>query len=145
MYKYASRGFGLRILPCSMASLTLDTAARLPHEAAESRARRKPNRRPGPTILTGLKAVKRIAFVAEDMVRRFVLNEVGGVVSSRPEEFDNRSWTRSAKGSVPICSFRELDSVKQHIGQPGRTRIKSFELFFRHCTAWKLESEGRLK
>lgn len=144
MYKYASRGFGLRILPCSMASLTLDTAARLPHEAAGSRALRRSNR-PGRTVLTGLKAVKRIAFVAEDMVRRFVLNEVGGVVNSRPEEFDNRSWTRSAKGRVPVCSFRELDALKQHIGQPGRTRIKSFELFFRHCTAWKLESEGRLK
>lgn len=145
MFKYASRGFGLRILACSIASLTLDTAARVPHEAAGSRLRRSFDSSPGPKILTGLKAVKRVAFAAEDMVRRFVLNEVGGVVNSRPEDFDNRSWAKTATGDVPICSFKELDALKQHIGQPGRSAIKSFELFFRHCTAWKLECEGRLK
>lgn len=129
-----------------MASLTLDTAARLPHEAANSRATRNYNRKPGPTILTGLKAVKRVAFAAEDMVRRFVLNEIGGVVSSEPEEFDERCWAKTASGEVPICSFKRLDALKQHIGQPGgRSGIGSFELFFRHCAAWKLECEGRLK
>lgn len=148
MFKYASRGFGLRILPCSIASLTLDMAARIPHEAAGPRLSRNFNNPPGPKILTGLKAVKRVAFTAEDMVRRFVLNEVGGVVNSVPEDFDNfdnRNWVNTATGDVPICSFRNLDALKQHIGQPGRSAIKSFELFFRHCTAWKLECEGRLK
>lgn len=130
-----------------MASLTLDTSARLPHEAASSRAQRTLAQQPGPTVLAGLKAVKRVAFAAEDMVRRFVLNEVNGEVISRTEEFDERSWFKTADGAkVPICSFRRLDALKQHIGQPGgRTGIKSFELFLRHCGAWKLECEGRLK
>lgn len=129
-----------------MMPLTLDTTARLPHEAAGNRASRKYNSQPGPTILTGLKAVKRVAFAAEDMVRRFVLNEVGGVTNSEPEEFDERRWAETDSGEVPICSFKRLDALKQHIGQPGgRSGIKSFELFFRHCAAWKLECEGRLK
>lgn len=102
-------------------------------------------------IVKGLKAVKRIAFAAEDMVRRFVLNEVdgkdaSGTVYDEWGEFDNRNWVTTPQGRVPLCSFKTLDALKQHIGKPGgRLGIGSFELFLRHCAAWKLECEGRLR
>lgn len=141
MYKYAFRGFGIRILPCYMDGLTLDIQQRRPHEGALARHQYGYSR-DGSKVLSGLKAVKRIAFVAEDMVRRFVLNEGNQEDARLDEEFDNRRWSEG----VPVCSFKVLDSLKQHIGQPGgRVGIKSFEQFFRHCAAWKFECEGRLR
>lgn len=146
IYKYASRGFGIRILPAYMGSLSLDPRQRVPHTPAANRGYHvQKTQDGGPTALKGLKAVKRVAWAAEDMVRRFVLNEVDGEVQD-DQGLDWRNWVAGPNGQIPVCSFRVLDAYKQHIGQPGgRMGIGSFELFFRHCAAWKLECEGRLK
>jgi hypothetical protein len=191
VFKYADRGFGLRILPSYAKSLEEDHLERQSlkddehgvgdqgdNEAGPKRGR---DRKPYGSQEPGLKTLKRVAYLGQDFVQRFYFGATplaifprhpsrfqGQDVEDREDDwedetqraartrFDNEdSWkevfervkrenmpdTRSR--GVPVIFLNNLDTRANHQGLPdGHRGLGSFEIFMRHCEAWRLDIEG---
>ena len=190
VFKYADRGFGLRILPSYARSLeesecrqtklaglptaqTKDagTGGTLDGESQEtmrplishssyvmSYRDRKPN-----GAEPGLKTLRRIAYLGRNFVHAYYF---GATPLSRcPDHEDEESWRqefeetnakndrifaanerRRAAGEAcegPVMSLNDLDTRDMHAGLPGGRRgLGGFELFMRHCEAWRLDARA---
>lgn len=189
VFKYADRGFGLRILPSYVQSLEERESrqtklAGLP-TAQQSRAdadgivdgesqetvrrliesshlwglrERKPN-----GAEPGLKTLKRIAFMGQNFVHAYYFGATP--LSKCPDWEDEESWrqlfeeTKAEKDRFfaanerlraagepcegPVISLNTMDTRDMHIGLPGGRRgLGGFELFMRHCEAWRLHARG---
>ncbi|KAL9119144.1 MAG: hypothetical protein Q9187_004301 [Circinaria calcarea] len=123
---------------------------------------RKPNGDEPP-----LKTLKRIAYLGQDFTDRFYFGstplalEVGvesqggrGVEWSEDYEERKANWaayqeandrkrTAGEPLSGPLMILAELDTSKRHRGLPnGRSGLGQFELFMRHCEAWRLDARA---
>lgn len=202
LFKYADRGFGLRILPSYSRSLEEDTLEAAVFKKAESpvsadqmaddeawtqgtwhwsQRDRKPYGRAEP----GLKILKRIAYLGRDFVHRFYFgatpltvspefyhrqrdlgdpNKAGAehvINQDREDEWlklfhqtdaDNRirkeanNHRRALNEPLEegvFISLADLDTQEMYRGLPnGRRGLGNFEIFMRHCEAWKLHARG---
>ena len=193
VFKYADRGFGIRILPSYAKSLEEDTLERAlenmsnvtryelvyPPRVAELLER---NRKPaGPE--PGLKTLKRVAYLGQDFVNRFYFGatplatmtdvldsdedmsnpgntndwgiheefEAGYTAAVREvsyvnkalQEIDENQKLTVATEYGPYMSLAALDTNGIHEELPdGRRGMGSFEIFMRHCEAWRLHAHA---
>lgn len=202
IFKYADRGFGLRILPSYCRSLEEDHLEACVFKKAQSpvsadqmaddeedeawtqgtwQRDRKPYGRSEP----GLKTLKRIACLGQDFVHRFYFgatplaisqehyarqkdlgdsNKAGAehIINQDRENAwlemfnqtnrDNRT-VREANDrrraldeplEGPLIRLADLDTQEMHPGlsPDGRRGLANFEIFMRHCEAWKLHARG---
>lgn len=201
LFKYADRGFGLRILPSYGRSLEEDNLEAAVFKKTQSPGDADPmadneewtqgtwhwsqrDRKPYGLSEPGLKTLKRIAYLGQDFVHRFYFgatplaisperysrqrdlgdpNKAGAehvINQDRENEWlqvfdqtdadnkimkevnDNR---RALKEPLegPLISLADLDTQELHRGLPnGRRGLGNFEIFMRHCEAWKMHARG---
>ncbi|KAI9842648.1 MAG: hypothetical protein M1837_007015 [Sclerophora amabilis] len=172
VFKYADRGFGIRILPSYIRSLEIpidegpeqiapchDPELVFP-ESEYGKYTLFPRKPSGAE--RGLKTLKRICLLARDMVQRFYF---GVTELSRPndrwdyfwdnllaeakeidEEQKERNGQLRAQGmpvEVPLIRLSDLDGSVMHQSLPRRRgALGCFELWMRHCEAWRLDAAG---
>ena len=197
IFKYADRGFGLRILPSYARSLEEDnleaavfknsqtpaSAGTISQDYGACRWSQR-NRKPCENFEPGLKTLKRIAYLGRDFVHRFYFgatplaiseerynsqrslgspNESGDVHIINQEmedewyelfdrtvlqirevrETNDRRRALDAPLARPLVSLADLDTCAMHRGLPeGRRGLGNFEIFMRHCEAWRLHTVG---
>ncbi|KAL8765412.1 MAG: hypothetical protein Q9209_007518 [Squamulea sp. 1 TL-2023] len=117
IFKYADRGFGLRILPSYIKSLETPCSEDIEHNCQDDRS--------GPTRIferePGLKTIRRIAYLAQAFVQR----------------------RYSGEQSMPLISLAALDGYAMHDGLPDhRKGLAMFEVLMRHCEAWRMDVTG---
>lgn len=116
VFKYADRGFGMRLLPSYVQSLEQNYADEVEQQFGNDRS--------GPTRMIkgepGLKTLKRIARIGCIFAQRYCFNH------------------RRQK-----ISLAALDGIAMHHGMPGfRVSLGFFELFMRHCECWRMDAVG---
>ena len=111
-----------------------------------------------------LKTLKRIAYLGQDFTDRFYFgstpialesgDDIQGVEWSEDYEVRKANWAafqeandrKRAAGEPlagPLMHLAELDTSKRHRGLPGgRSGLGQFELFMRHCEAWRLDAKA---
>ncbi|KAL8692872.1 MAG: hypothetical protein Q9224_003872 [Gallowayella concinna] len=117
VFKYADRGFGMRLLPSYVRSLELCTPEDVDKETEEYRG--------GPTRVykgePGLKTLKRLAHIAQDFLHRHI----------------------SQHDQPLLISLAGLDGFRMHDDLPDhRSGLGVFELLMRHVEAWRLDVVG---
>jgi hypothetical protein len=202
VFKYADRGFGLRILPSYAKSLEEDDLEKLipkdgQKKVDDERAKdvwskwSQRDRKPDGPKEPGLKTLKRVAYLGRDYVQRFYFGTTPlAVFPNHPSRFqdedldggdhewdDETEWgvhahwdseeawneafakaeryniarreakkRRKAAGEAPtgpLINLCEMDTKAMRNGLPdGLEGLASFELFMRHCEAWRLDFEG---
>lgn len=190
VFKYADRGFGMRILPSyarsleeseyrqtKLAGLPLDDQNDAYAEETvdgKSHETERPLIADGSYIMSfrerrpngaepGLKTLKRIAYMGQNFVHAYYFGATP--LSQCPEHMDEESWReefeetkaendrifaanegRRAAGKAcegPVMSLNNMDTRDMHIGLPGGRRgLGGFELFMRHCEAWRLHARA---
>lgn len=167
LFKYADRGFGLRILPSYAKSLEKDNLDKHVSNANGEEKEESPfwqkSRKPQGAE-PGLKTLRRIAYLGQNYTQRFYFG------STPICKWSKRRWPgaglwlhlrdripavndmlqaandQGAKdGGFPLPSLTislcDLDSRKMQEDLPGgRKAIGGFELFMRHCEAWRLHA-----
>ena len=165
VFKYADRGFGVRILPSYVRCLEEVDLPREPagHSHFLADCSRKPD---GPE--PGLKTLRRTAFMASSMLNYYyfgVPNLEEGVWDGdgrieRADGGDDRWLSEWAKLkairaenervmslkegiAVPVIRLAKFDTHHLHREFPGRRKgIGNFEVWMRHHEAWKLDASG---
>lgn len=190
VFKYADRGFGLRILPSYVRSLEKDnfgdTASSQqvpprisPDPNGGTRVRRD---RTEPARVfegePGLKTLRRIAYLARQFVHRCYFGPSKVLVHRERRAHDDTSdedtpdedtvghaaleeehaeedkvhvdgYLEEGEGApfgddcFPVIRLSTLDGCSMHVGQPdGARSLGVFEVFMRHCEAWRLDAMG---
>ncbi|KAI9821640.1 MAG: hypothetical protein M1827_002221 [Pycnora praestabilis] len=138
VFKYANRGFGIRILPCYIRVLEEDTQVLYPppdalgekENADEDNSIRRSriveykhkgiNRKPHGKE-PGLKTLKRIEYLGKLMVRRFCLEDPEGM--QRPQDWfkDEESW----RTLVEELRIKDAERVEENasVRAQGRSRV----------------------
>lgn len=134
VFKYANRGFGLRILPSYCQSLEKSKSADTALPGKDNLSAIGLEARAGPTRIIegepGLKTLRRIAYLAENFVRRCYFGPA-------------RIISYVGDDSVPDILLYALDGYHMHAGIPdGPDGLGTFELLMRHCEAWRLDAMG---
>lgn len=202
VFKYADRGFGLRIVPSYVKSLEEDDLERQTlkdgHKAVDDERANdvwskwaQRDRKPDGPKEPGLKTLKRIAYLGRDYVQRFYFGTTPlAVFPNHPSRFqsedpdggdhewaDETEWgvhahwdseeawkeafakaekyniakaelkrRKRAAGegpSGPTINLCEMDTRAMRNGLPdGLEGLAGFELFMRHCEAYRLDFEG---
>ncbi len=185
VFKYADRGFGMRILPSYVRSLeegeyrqlklagfpTADQNDAFADETRETMRRlmshsdhimsfgeRKPY-----GAEPGLKTLKRIAYMGQNFVHAYYFGATP--LSQCPDHLHMDVWReefeetkaendklfaenarRRASGEPcegPVIFLNNMDTRDMHYGLPGGRRgLGGFELFMRHCEAWRLHARA---
>ncbi|MCJ1383286.1 hypothetical protein MMC17_006399 [Xylographa soralifera] len=155
IFKYADRGYGLRILPKYMKALeagsyssrnqesqahTHDLAAQHVQRYASLELYRKPS-----GAEPGLKTLKRVAYLGQNFVERWIsygieTRETIGNEDGDPHVFriGRASTTLNQKYSLwmdEMDSLNDIPYVKEAL-----LDIGSFEYFMRHCETWHLQT-----
>lgn len=132
MFKYANKGYGLRILPCYIASLStygsptdlsviargeeLSTTVSLPELASEARA-----------------------WTAE-VIQEYI--QAGH--NNRPFHWPGGRYKR-VESDKPVFSHAMLESYAQITSEPlGRSCLTGFSLLMRHVALWEQDVEGKI-
>lgn len=195
VFKYADRGFGLRILPSYAKSLEEDDLERQCRRDDEMVGEYdnevglwvSRDRKPDGSQEPGLKTLKRVAYLGRDYVRRFYFGTTplamfpnypsrfqGQDAEEREDDWEDESgwgdhapwhnedaWkeafaraerkneekrlrAEAGRGPKrPLINIGELDTRIMRQGLPdGYRGLTSFELFMRHCEAWRLDVVG---
>ncbi len=184
VFKYADRGFGMRILPSYVRSLEEnefrqlklagfptddqndayagetpeESMGRLESYRGMSFRERKPY-----GAEPGLKTLRRIAYMGRIFVHAYYFGATP--ISLCPDHLDMDVWReefeetmaandelfaenarRRASGEAcegPVIFLNNLDTRDMHYGLPGGRRgLGGFELFMRHCEAWRLHARA---
>lgn len=169
LFKYADRGFGLRILPSYVRCLEEDNLEKyFPNSNEEAeyspvspfwQKSRKPHE-----AEPGLKTLRRIAYLGHNYTQRFYFGATPICKDPGFRWLDAGEWKqlyettlasnnlirtphhqrRDNGGHVmpfPALFLSYLDTPKMHEDVPGgRAAIGGFELFMRHCEAWRLHA-----
>ncbi|KAF3909355.1 hypothetical protein AA313_de0200333 [Arthrobotrys entomopaga] len=174
LFKYADRGFGVRILPefCQMVEIDFDRrmVVRPFMNQAMSGYRERPwyssapeEYEENPEVIKGLKAVRRVFAAGEDMVHRFYL---GRTETSAPEDYEDPEdfysdedeankqdyhlfdYTDPDTGitrKVQNGMFSSLDTYRSGVGVPhGKRGLGNLEMHARHCALLRFEHEKKM-
>ncbi|MCJ1404751.1 hypothetical protein MMC11_007977 [Xylographa trunciseda] len=156
IFKYANRGFGLRILPVYMEALepgphdsrdlnlkspTNQLTSNICQGHANLDAYRKPL-----GAEPGLKTLKRVAHLGKDFVGRWIRYDLGvGRLHPLAKQktnpiFKGRTWIPLAQRYMLYPELMDSDTGIPYI-QEARFDVGSFEYFMRHCEAWSLDAQ----
>ena len=187
VFKYADRGFGLRILPGYIRSLesrhisddtvTIDDSSSSEHGSEKYNYRGDTGQTQAPPrdkyetldqyrkpegFEPGLKTLRRIAYIGQDFTNRFCFGPTP--LACIPEENFDGDWdtdysTRTMKWKTagkkvsqtlanggfyygPLIRLSSRDTDTRHGGNSnGEGSLNQFELFMRHCEAWRLDAK----
>ncbi|KAL9024300.1 MAG: hypothetical protein Q9196_006616 [Gyalolechia fulgens] len=178
VFKYADRGFGLRILPSYVRSLEEHgpNGKLLSDDQTLSAAGFEAERNgTGPTRViegeAGLKTLRRIAHIAKDFLCRRYLgtskvtkhperrygssaidididDEMPYVATSRENPSDEDGLSEEGPATYdedlpPVIRLCRIDGSHSHEALPqGPKSLGVFEMFMRHCEAWRLDAIG---
>ncbi|KAK6538820.1 hypothetical protein TWF694_010385 [Orbilia ellipsospora] len=170
LFKYAMRGFGVRILPEFCQMVEIDFSKRLVvrpfmNQALSGYQERRWYGRTDdggePDVIEGLKAVRRVFAAGEDMVHRFYL---GRTEVSAPDDYEDPQdfysdeeerqtyhlvdYTDPDTGEtkkVQRGMFNALDTYRSGVGVPhGKRGLGSLEIHARHCALLRFEHEKKM-
>ncbi|KAL8733561.1 MAG: hypothetical protein Q9166_001969 [cf. Caloplaca sp. 2 TL-2023] len=144
VFKYADRGFGMRILPSYVQSLEdnrLDESQLLANDIENSRS--------GPTRIfkgePGLKTLRRVAFMGQEFVQRryFGKSKITAHYCNMMAQRSTQYPPSETHGHRVLISLAALDGYEMHDGLPdNRKSLGVFELLMRHCEAWRMDAIG---
>ena len=156
VFKYANRGFGLRILSSYARSLEKKNYPS-DHESSSTKGA---NVRRGPTRIfnnePGLKTLRRIARLAQNFVHRIHfgpskrIDFEEDVRIDEDIQFDEKMQfvvNQERRGGLGayVC-LPTLNDTNTAAGIPdARNSLGVFEIFMRHCAAWRLDAIGLAK
>ncbi|KAF8212485.1 hypothetical protein K438DRAFT_2010701 [Mycena galopus ATCC 62051] len=132
VFKYASRGYGLRILPFYISSLaTYDSKAKLDAIArAETHS---------PTVSLAKLAATARAWTSK-VIRKYM--EAGH--ANKPFHWPRGAY-KPVNSDKPVFSHAMLEGYRQVTSEPlGRSCLTGFSLFMRHVALWEQEVEGKI-
>ncbi|KAF7362639.1 hypothetical protein MVEN_00613000 [Mycena venus] len=116
VFKYADRGYGLRILPSYISSLE-ESKSKLQDISRDE-------------VLFGVD-MEKIATASREWTRTVVEERVGSYDSAAPKR---------------IVAHGDLDNKHQLSSEPqGRSCLTGFSLFMRHVALWEMEKAGEIK
>ncbi|KAF7338483.1 hypothetical protein MVEN_02074300 [Mycena venus] len=132
VFKYANKGYGLRILPSYISSLaTYDSEKNLSAIACGERH--------FPTV-----SVSKLAAAARAWTSRVVRKYIQAGHDNTPFHWPYKAY-QPAKSDKPVFSHAMLESYHQVTSEPlGRSCLTGFTLFMRHVALWELEVEGKI-
>jgi len=161
LMKYASKGFGVRVLPSYCKNIKIDfhergvlekrIYPRYSHYHYEDKDSKK-----GKDVLEGLKAVKAIACIADDFAHRFYLGrteltrfddeddeEYFESHEDKDPEWDGLSIKNDEKTgrAIPHAKFSDMDTYRLGTRAYGHRGIPGFELLLRHEAVWRFEQQ----
>jgi hypothetical protein len=176
VFKYADRGFGILFSASLLAASEVHFKSRRPHTLPNSydwRSRQAPPPPPATEVVRGKKAVKKIAWSAQDLVQRFFIGRTKGTELTRDEllrnhDIDLDNYDSDNDGPyemremvkidiqkpdgttetkrVPLAGYARINGRLQHVGQPGgRFGLKMFETFMRMVELWRLDYHKQIK
>jgi hypothetical protein len=159
VFKYATRGFGIRILPSYVKSLEVNYYKHETHPPGHEPQRSKKVEHRIEAFEPGLKILKRIAYRAKDMVQRFYYGTES--LALKPEWMGDDEWDELGEQdrrlvgepaedkelmAIPSISLSDLDTRDLHRNLPdGRRGVGGFEIWMRHHEAWRLDAEGKAR
>ncbi|KAJ7497784.1 hypothetical protein FB451DRAFT_1335825 [Mycena latifolia] len=132
VFKYANKGYGLRILPSYISSLaTYNSPA---HRSAIARGE----------VLADTVSLSELASQARTWTSEVIQEYLEVGHDNRP--FHWPSWKYSPiKSAKPVFSHAMLESYAQVTSEPlGRSCLTGFSLFMRHVALWEQEVEGKI-
>ena len=153
VFKYANRGFGLRILPSYIKTLEhnrlesntpgLQTADydQRDLETIDETLRRNYG---GETVVQyepGLKLLRRVAHLAKMFVQSFCFDEI-------PCRAGTVEWERAQQNSSKEKKNFRIRDIDTHVADQIFSQDEHFdvfEIFMRHCEAWRLDALGIIK
>ncbi|MCJ1396457.1 hypothetical protein MMC18_009347 [Xylographa bjoerkii] len=153
IFKYADRGFGLRILPVYMKTLergpkdshnsgdqnsTYDLVPELYKRYANLEAYRKPS-----GAEPGHKTLRRVVELGRDFVRRWIEYDIkhGQIVGPYPDTtFEGRVFVPRAQRYLLHPEHMDSHNNIPYVRE-ARFDVGSFEFFMRRCEAWSLDAE----
>ena len=167
VFKYANRGFGLRILPTYIRALEDDRLRGPQDVSVETEDRAVKDRKPYGSNEPGLKTLKRIAYLGRDYVWRYYFGVTPLMTYCNYESIwqDEQEWKEHCEIAIrntkeqlqinrkqhqegeslvgPIINIGDLDRNVMNTSLPGgRSGLGCFELFMRHCEAWNMDARG---
>jgi hypothetical protein len=175
VFKYADRGFGILFPASLLAASEVHFKSRESHTLPNNYdwLERRGGQAPPPSAdaVRGKKAVKKIAWSAQDLVQRFYIGKTKGTELTRDEitfdediddydtenegSYDTRQMTvidiQKPDGTketkrVPLAGYARINGRVQHVGQPGgRFGLKMFETFMRMVELWRLDYHKQIK
>lgn len=138
VFKYAKRGFGIRIIPLYIGYLS-------PYQSADSQALLDKISL-GEVLFKPPLSMTRIADNARtwtrEVVNRYIQNGQKNV--SLPYHWPEGRWPKiKGKNGLPVFSHAMLEGYGQITSEPlGRSCLTGFGLLMRHVALWELEREG---
>ncbi|KIK64907.1 hypothetical protein GYMLUDRAFT_70870 [Collybiopsis luxurians FD-317 M1] len=144
VFKYAKRGYGIRIIPLYIGFLSpfQNKASPIPAEIRLGEDLSAP-----PLSLDTI--AKRSHAWTRKVVKIYIKNGHEGLTFHWPED----RWPKvevegkgKGKGGKPVFSHAMLEGYGQIVSEPlGRSCLTGFELLMRHVALWELEIEGKIQ
>ena len=156
IFKYANKGFGILIPACLLNTVEINFSQRRPHEG--SLARREPSRpwdsdvdyinarshfgydQVTQEIVKGKKAVKRIAYMAEDMVWRLYIGATK--LTTRRHRWNPFDF---GEEFLPDNTSKCVDASFDQLNGREQSGMACLETFMRMVALWNLECDGKVK
>ncbi|KAK7453509.1 hypothetical protein VKT23_011788 [Stygiomarasmius scandens] len=147
IFKYANRGYGLRIIPLYLGYIAPYTSSE--NEITSQLADSLKDLSLGEDLYAPPLKLSVMAETAREWTRKTVemFIKLGQKSGSRPFWFPHRRWppVQTASGK-PVFSHAMLESYHQINWEPlGRSCLTGFMLFMRHVTLWEMECEGTIE
>ncbi|KAG8760742.1 hypothetical protein FRC14_002038 [Serendipita sp. 396] len=144
VFKYANKGYGIRILPNYIDALkSIDVSTLLP----EDRRYEWDNERPLNKSLDIDKHVQKARDYTNNCIKAYLRWSLDGTRLAR-HYVSNANWTGTKavpNTTKPVFTHALLDTISQVNSEPQvRSCLTGFELFFRHVTLWEQEQDGRI-
>lgn len=147
--KYADRGFGILFPAAILAATEIDFAAR----GDDHRPWHRRDNPQEPEVVTGKKAVLRLAYLARDTVHRFFIGPTeASLLALEDDDYYEDEDLQTMKEWTPPSEprgvdFCQLDGEPQYRGGAigNRNGLKMFESFMRMVAAWTFDVEGKIK
>ncbi|KAJ7905243.1 hypothetical protein B0H14DRAFT_2489962 [Mycena olivaceomarginata] len=132
VFKYASRGYGLRVLPSYISSLaTYDSAAKLDAIAHGEKH-------------SATVSLTTLATAARAWTAKVIKKYITAGHNNKPFHWPARAY-KPVESDKPVFSHAMLESYQQVTSEPlGRSCLTGFSLFMRHVALWEQEVEGKI-
>ncbi|KAJ7752106.1 hypothetical protein B0H16DRAFT_1317805 [Mycena metata] len=132
VFKYASKGYGLRILPSYLSSLATYSSPK--QLAAIAR---------GEDLLSTV-SLSKLAYEARTWTSGIIQDYIKAGHNNRPFHWPSGAY-EPVKSDKPVFSHAMLESYAEITSEPlGRSCLTGFSLFMRHVALWEQDVEGKI-
>ena len=133
VFKYANKGYGIRILPSYIASLATYSNATQTQQIAR-----------GQPLFSAPLSLKDLADGARKWTSQCIKHFLKVGHTTKPSYWPPRQYP-AMKSKLPVFSHAMLESYKQRSSEPlGKSCLTGFSLFMRHVALWEEEVKGKI-